>query len=55
MYDDLTDAIQALTIRRFRMEREGIPREQAYQRVRGRLGLAFTLGGDAEVAYPRAC
>ena len=55
MYDDLTDAIQALTVRRFRMEREGVPREQAYQRIRGRLGLAFTLGGDAEVAYPRAC
>ncbi len=55
MYDDLTDAIQALTVRRFRMERAGTPRERAYQRVRARLGLAFSLGGEAEVAYPRAC
>ena len=55
MYDDLTEAIGALTTRRFRMEQEGTPREHAYQRVRARLGVAFTLGGDAEVRYPRAC
>jgi hypothetical protein len=55
MYDDLTDAIGALTTRRFRMEREGTPREQAYRRVRASLGLAFSLGGDAEVRYLRAC
>jgi hypothetical protein len=55
MYDDLTDAIQALTVRRFRMERNGTPPEQAYRRVRASLGLAFSLGGDAEVRYPRAC
>jgi hypothetical protein len=55
MYDDLTEAIGALTTRRFRMEQEGTPREHAYQRVRARLGVAFTFGGDAEVRYPRAC
>lgn len=31
------------------------PTEQAYQRVRARLGVALALGGEAEVAYPRAC
>lgn len=55
MYDDLTEAIGALDVRRFRMERAGTPREQAYQRVRASLGVALTLGGHAEVAYPRAC
>jgi hypothetical protein len=56
MYDDLTEAIGAFTTRRFRMEKPGAtPRPEAYRRVRAGLGLAFTLGGDAEVAYPRAC
>jgi hypothetical protein len=55
MYDDLTEAIGALTTRRFRMERDGTPRERAYQRVRANLGVAFALGGDAEVRYPRTC
>jgi hypothetical protein len=55
MYEDLTEAIGAFTTRRYRMEREGTPRKQAYRRVRVGLSLAFTLGGDAEVAYPRAC
>jgi hypothetical protein len=55
MYDDLTEAIGALTTRRFRMERDGTPRERAYSRVRAKLGLAFALGGDAEVRYPGSC
>jgi hypothetical protein len=55
MYDDLTEAIGALTVRRFRMERAGTAREQAYERVRANLGVAFSFGGDAEVRYPRVC
>jgi hypothetical protein len=55
MYDDLTEAIGALTTRRYRMERDGTPRERAYERVRAKLGLAFAFGGDAEVRYPSTC
>jgi hypothetical protein len=55
MYDDLTEAINAFTIRRERMRRAGTPRPEAYRRVQAGLGLALTLGGHAEVAYPRAC
>jgi hypothetical protein len=55
MYDDLTEAIGAFTVRRFRMEEAGTPRPAAYRRVRAGLSLALALGGDAEVAYPRAC
>lgn len=54
LYQDLTDAITALTVRRFRMEEEA-PDSPALRRVRASLGLAFTLGGEAEVRYPRSC
>jgi hypothetical protein len=52
MYDDITQAIGALDVRIFRLERTGTREGETWRRLRAKRDVALALGGDAEVRYP---
>ena len=48
----ITEAIGALDVRIFRLERAGTREGESWRRLRAKRGVALALGGDAEVRYP---